>query len=135
MAKAKSSELQCPCGSEVPYSQCCEPLHLGLQQAITAEQLMRSRYSAYVLGLEDYLLNTWHLDTRPTTLGLANELGIKWMGLKIVDVVAGSEKDSQGEVEFIARFKVNGKAERLHERSRFNKEQGHWFYIDGLMKD
>jgi SEC-C motif-containing protein len=93
---------------------------------------MRSRYSAYVLDLETYLLDSWHPDTRPPSLGLDQDTAVKWIGLKIVDTESGGENDDEGIVEFIARFKVNGKAQRLHERSRFIKTVGRWFYLDGL---
>lgn len=106
---------------------------------------MRSRYSAFVLGLADYLLATWHASTRPPTLEL--DAGTHWLGLEVrahrlLDAriaAAGSEggreaKDSAtGEVEFVARSRVAGKGQRLHERSRFAKEDGHWFYVDGDM--
>lgn len=136
MANGKTSGSQCPCDSDLPYSQCCEPLHLGKQQAITAQQLMRSRYTAYVLKLEPYLLKTWHADTRPQILDLnSDSMGTKWIGLKIIDLEAGNEDDEEGIVEFIARFKINGKAQRLHERSRFCYMDNQWFYIDGVVGD
>ncbi len=87
---------------------------------------MRSRYSAYVLGLEDYLLATWHASTRPATLDL--ELGPqpKWLGL---EVKAHSETNDTATVEFVARCRVGGRAQRLHELSRFVREAGRWYYI------
>ena len=92
-----------------------------------AETLMRSRYSAFVLDRADYLLATWHATTRPTTLDFVP--GTKWLGLevrshKILDA-------DHAEVEFIARFREAGRATRLHERSRFVRESGRWFYVDG----
>jgi SEC-C motif domain protein len=86
---------------------------------------MRSRYSAYALGDVDYLLNTWHPSTAPGEL----ELGFtKWTGL---EVLQAEQSGDAGVVEFVARYKVNGKAEKLHEVSRFVCEQGRWLYIDG----
>ncbi len=90
---------------------------------------MRSRYSAYVLGLIDYLVATWHPSTAPGDLELQP---IKWMGLEVRD--ADSTGDA-GVVEFVARYKVNGRAERMHELSRFVREQGRWYYIDGQFVD
>jgi SEC-C motif-containing protein len=120
----------CPCGSGAAYADCCGrwhagPLHL---QAPTAEALMRSRYSAYVLELSDYLRDTWHPSTR-----LAEPLrfgeGVRWLGLEVrrqVQTDAG-----HAVVEFVARSKQGGRAARLHETSRFVHEDGRWFYVDG----
>jgi SEC-C motif-containing protein len=88
---------------------------------------MRSRYSAYVLKLEPYLLATWHPETRPDTLDLADDAA-KWLGLEIKRHV--QEKDA-ATVEFVARYKVNGRAHRLHEISRFRRVDGCWLYLDG----
>ena len=89
---------------------------------------MRSRYSAFVLDLTDYLLATWHASTRPSSIA-PNEAGMKWLGLevrrhRVVD-------NDHAEVEFVARSKLAGRAHRLHELSRFVREDGHWFYVDG----
>lgn len=92
---------------------------------------MRSRYSAYALAEESYLLDTWHHTTRPPQPGLAAASAARWIGLKIIRSQAGQEQDTDGSVEFVARYKVNGKAERLHEISRFTRDNGRWFYIDG----
>jgi SEC-C motif-containing protein len=92
---------------------------------------MRSRYSAYVLGVESYLLQTWHPSTRPASLSLNQDDAPQWIGLKLVATQGGMQNDTEGSVEFVARYKVNGKAHRLHEISRFVKEQGRWFYLDG----
>lgn len=92
---------------------------------------MRSRYSAYVLGLEDYLLNTWHPNTRPKHLNLANDR-TQWLRLEIKRF---EPNDDQAIVEFIATYKVNGKAEKLHETSQFRKIAGRWFYIDGKFEE
>lgn len=92
---------------------------------------MRSRYSAFVLKLEPYLLATWHPDTRPALLDLADDT-TKWLGLEV------KRHDTDGDratVEFIARYKVGGKATRLHEISRFVRENGHWLYIDGTFTE
>lgn len=91
---------------------------------------MRSRYCAYVIGTEDYLLNSWHPSTRPPALNL-DQAPLKWLGLKICRTVAGETNDREGSVEFIARCKHKGKAQRLHEISHFCKENGRWYYLDG----
>lgn len=104
------------------------PYHEGIP-APTAEALMRSRYSAYVYRLEAYLLNTWHSSTRPTSLNLTEGNQTKWLRLDVKRHIVKDE--STATVEFVARFKVAGKAERLHEVSDFIKIDGQWYYIDG----
>ena len=93
---------------------------------------MRSRYSAFATGQADYLLATWHPTTRPTKLTL--EPGISWLGLKILSTEAGGVTDHEGWVAFVARSKFQGRAQRLQERSRFLREHGRWFYVDGELK-
>jgi SEC-C motif domain protein len=96
--------------------------------APSAEALMRSRYSAFVLGRTDYLLATWHPGTRPPRLD-ANPAALTWLGLELRrHTVADADHAT---VEFVARNKLGGRAERLHERSRFVRENGRWFYVDG----
>jgi SEC-C motif domain protein len=90
---------------------------------------MRSRYSAYVLLLEPYLLATWHSGTRPPSLGLANDEKTRWLGLEIKR--HEHTGDDRAIVEFVARFKMTGRAHRLHEVSRFLREDGRWYYLDG----
>ena len=115
----------CPCDSDLPYAQCCQPYHAG-SAAPTPEALMRSRYSAYVLGLLDYLLATWHPSTAPGDLELD---AVKWLGL---EVKAAAAQGDAGVVEFVARYRdSSGRAQRLHEISRFVRESGCWRYIDG----
>jgi SEC-C motif-containing protein len=138
-----AADAPCPCGlaqsAKNPaarrYAQCCGPWHAGPQhlQAPDAAALMRSRYSAYVLGLADYLLATWHPDTRPASLDLS-EPGLRWLGLTVrrhqrVD-------DTHALVEFVARSKQGGRAQRLHETSRFEWSAvagaaARWWYVDG----
>lgn len=120
------SALLCPCGAG-DYSDCCERYHAGTP-APDAESTMRSRYSAYVLKLETYLLATWHPDTRPASLDLASD-GTKWLGLTVKNHVQNDP--AHAIVEFIARYKIGGRAYRLHEISRFVFENGQWFYLDG----
>ena len=89
---------------------------------------MRSRYSAYVLKLEAYLLATWHVGTRPTSLNLSGDAG-KWLGLEIKQYVTQSEETAT--VEFVARYKLAGRAQRMHELSRFVRVESKWFYVVG----
>ncbi len=122
---------RCPCGSGKEYADCCARYLEAGEPAPTAESLMRSRYTAYTLLREDYLLATWHASTRPASLGLAAEVPTKWLGLE----VKRHEQQDGGHatVEFVARYKVSGRAHRLHETSRFVREAGKWFYVDGEM--
>lgn len=122
--------MKCDCGAPRRYEDCCGrfhsgPLHL---QAPDAEALMRSRYSAYVHDLIDYLLATWHPSTRPSTIE-PNLPGLRWLGL---DVKKHEVQDADhATVEFVARSKLGGRAHRLQEKSRFVREDGRWFYVDG----
>ena len=120
---------RCPCGADAPYAGCCGRFLDAGQFPATAEALMRSRYVAYVRQRADYLLRTWHPATRPEGLDFSTESG-QWLGLKVVRAVAGRAEDEQGTVEFVARYKVGGKAYRLHELSRFVREAGAWLYRD-----
>lgn len=124
-----SGETVCICTRAAPFEDCCGPLLAGKAQATTAEQLMRSRYSAYVQGDADYLLATWHPDTRPSRVRLDSKH--QWLGLAIKATDAGAETDVTGTVEFVARFKVRGRGHRLHEHSRFEKIDDRWYYRDG----
>lgn len=126
-----TSDSSCPCGSGRVFADCCQQYVNRRRFPDTAEQLMRSRYTAYVLGAEDYLLGTWHVSTRPVRLGLADAVPVKWLGLEVLRIEAGGPGDTYGVVEFIARCKPAGRAQRLHEISRFVREDGHWFYLDG----
>ncbi len=129
MSRAGPRTADCPCGSGQPYPACCGRFHAGPLhlQAPDAEALMRSRYSAFVRGDADYLLATWHASTRPASLDL--EPGVRWLGLEVrrhrpID-------NDHATVEFVARSRLAGRATRLHETSRFVREQGRWFYVDG----
>lgn len=89
---------------------------------------MRSRYTAYVLELESYLLKTWHPDTRPAALSLAEEPPVKWLGLQVKHVETSN--NATATVAFIARYKINGKAERMHEISQFMRVNEKWYYLE-----
>ena len=126
--KIQHTEL-CPCGNGKPYLSCCQPYIEQSSDAPTAEALMRSRYTAFVLLKEDYLRYSWHPDFCPKNIHLNGNT--QWLGLKIISTVAGDTGDETGEVEFVARSKLNGKATRLHENSRFSRYENHWVYLDG----
>ena len=120
----------CPCGRPLAYAACCGRWHAGALalQAPGAEELMRSRYSAFTLGLLDYLRATWHPSTRPTVLEPMPP-GLRWLGLEVRR--HAQQDETHATVEFVARSKLGGRAERLHETSRFVREEGCWFYVDG----
>jgi SEC-C motif-containing protein len=118
----------CPCGLNAEIEHCCGP-YLDGAPVPDAERLMRSRYTAYVLQNEAYLLATWHPDTRPATLELNTEPPAKWLGL----IVKRHQRldHSHALVEFVARYKIDGRAHRLHEVSRFERLDERWYYRDG----
>ncbi|SDM71847.1 SEC-C motif-containing protein [Oryzisolibacter propanilivorax] len=127
--------LPCPCGHAaagrvLSYADCCGRYieHVTSMPAPDAERLMRSRYSAFVLQRADYLLATWHASARPARLDF--EPGARWLGLQVrVQCQTGPDA---AEVEFVARQRLpGGRAWRLHERSRFVREDGRWYYVDG----
>ncbi len=124
----------CPCGSGDAYGSCCGPIHerdAGL--GTNAEQLMRARYSAYVLHDDAFLLRSWHPDTRPTELSFSS--GHTWHGLTIVETTGGGGLESEGTVEFKARFERQGERFELHELSSFERIGGSWVYVDGYDPD
>ncbi|EZP38245.1 YchJ family metal-binding protein [Janthinobacterium sp. TB1-E2] len=142
-----STSAACPCGG-ASYASCCGPYIAGDVLPPTAEILMRSRYTAFTLRDEPYLLATWHASTRPTDALFAEEEKVHWLGLEVKSALRlrqrKAESDDQTEeihrdtVEFVARYKVNGRAHRLHEVSRFVREADksgdgalRWFYLDG----
>lgn len=125
----------CPCGRQankraLAYAQCCGRYleHFDTAPAPDAESLMRSRYTAFVMERADYLLATWHASHRPASIEF--DPGVKWLGLEVRS--HRQVDDARAEVEFVARQKSPGSAAvRLHERSRFVREAGRWFYVDG----
>lgn len=117
----------CPCGQPQPYAACCGRWHAG-EPAPDAATLMRSRYTAYVRGLADYLRATWAPETCPAAID-PDPPGLRWLGLEVkrhTPIDAG-----HATVEFVARSKFGGRAHRLHETSRFERRDGRWLYVDG----
>jgi len=123
----------CPCKSQLNYGICCRPYHFGKRKPDTAEQLMRSRYSAYFFRKVDYLVETMHPDTREE--GLREELEktiyqANWAFLTILGTSGGGREDRTGKVEFVAEYFVNGEPYEMHECSRFRRYKGAWKYLD-----
>jgi len=129
--------ISCPCGSGRSLAECCGPIVSGEALAPTAEALMRSRYTAYTLGdlahLKRSLDPKWH----PTF----DEQGTRewsekadWQGLTVLSTKGGQAGDDEGEVEFVARFLMDGEEQQLRERARFRKREGKWGYVDGKVK-
>lgn len=122
--------MRCPCLSGLPYDECCALLHRGDAHASTAEQLMRSRFSAFAVGDADYLRASWHSTTRPTALELDTEL--RWYRLDILGTSAGGPRDREGRVEFEAFYRSPDGAGSQRENSSFVREDGRWYYVTAL---
>ena len=136
--------VECPCGGAAPqrratdpaprYAQCCGRFIEAGEIPASAMELMRSRYTAYVLRDTSYLRASWSPATCPPDLDVSTDTGTRWLGLQIKRHEVTD--DTHALVEFIARFKVGGRAQRLHETSRFiRNEQGRWLYLDGDLYD
>jgi SEC-C motif-containing protein len=124
--KKNTAIAECPCGSGRLITDCCQPYIDGVLPAPTAEALMRSRYTAYATGKVKYLLDSWHASTRPQSVDI--DPAMQWIRLSIVD----SDIDH---VEFVATYRIQGRAHKLHEKSRFVFEDGKWFYVGGEIKE
>ncbi|MEU4415478.1 YchJ family protein [Nocardia salmonicida] len=122
----------CPCRRGEPFDACCGPILAGDKPAPTAETLMRSRYTAYVVGDVDYLLRSWHPSTRPADLEL--DADQRWLFLEIVGTQRGGLFDDNGTVEFIAHYKLDGTRDAMHELSTFVRVDGAWVYLDGTFQ-
>ena len=121
---------RCPCGTGLSYPECCARLHENTATAATAEQLMRSRYSAFVVGDAAYLLATWHPATRPAALDL--DADVRWTGLDVLATTGGALLAAEGTVEFRAHYVRGRQAGAQHENSRFLRDDGRWRYLDGV---
>ena len=122
----------CPCGADEVLASCCGRFIDGDALAETAEQLMRSRYTAFALGNEAYLRATWHPSSCPEDIHVSSE--VRWIGLQVKRTERGTDRDRTGIVEFVARSKRGGRARRLHETSRFVLENGRWLYLGPELK-
>ncbi|MFD2542823.1 YchJ family protein [Lacinutrix gracilariae] len=124
--------MNCYCGNNKTYKACCQVFHLNQGKTETTEQLMRSRYSAFVLANGDYLMQTHHASTRP--LSEKKEIvkwakSVEWIKLEVQETTKGLEKDKEGTVTFNAYFYENGKVDVIHEKSAFIKENNKWYYL------
>jgi SEC-C motif domain protein len=124
------SETLCPCGSSKLFADCCAIILDDHSKALTAQQLMRSRYTAYTLARNEYLKESWAAETRPEELDVEDST-IQWLGLDIEECKEGKEEDTEGTVTFTARFLSSGHHCKLHEQSRFIKHDNLWYYLDG----
>jgi SEC-C motif-containing protein len=120
-------DSNCPCGTGRTFEACCARFLNGTQHATTAEELMRSRYSAFATGQERYLMDTWHPRTRPTALDL--DPGQIWTRLDVIGRTGGGPLDQEGTVDFIAHYRVLTRADKFRENSRFERLDGRWFYV------
>lgn len=124
-------ETNCPCGRKKVYEECCGVAHKNLANVKTAEDLMRSRYTAFTQANADYLMLSQHTTTRD--LSTKQELAdwawsVEWLRLEVISAFDGGPNDTEGTVEFRAHFKENGKEKYIYENSRFLKERGKWKY-------
>jgi SEC-C motif-containing protein len=122
----------CPCGLGQPYGECCAPAHRGRASA-TAEALMRSRYTAFVLDDAAYVLRSWHPKTRPADV--EPDAGLRWTGLQVIDASGGGLFDAEGIVEFRAHYRDAGRPGEMHERSRFVRHDGQWVYWGPILTE
>ncbi len=127
------SRTDCPCGTKEMYHNCCRPYHIGKEQPVTAEKLMRARYSAFFFRLVDYLVSSTHPDARDPELradldDMVDDM--MWRKLQIITKSKGTKEDKKGKVEFIAQYHHDGEFKEIHERSRFKKYKGQWKYMD-----
>ena len=125
---------KCPCGRDLAYAECCEPLINGDQIAKTAEDLMRSRYTAHVKAKVDYIYESTYEAKRKEV----DRPGVKswaekseWLGLEIIDTRDGGEQDTTGRVEFVAHYREKGERVRYHEIADFKKQDERWYFVDG----
>jgi len=124
--------MNCYCGTNKTYKDCCEMFHLNHGKTKTAQQLMRSRYSAFVLANGDYLMQTHHNSTRPISEKKAIvkwAKSVEWVKLDVLETTKGLENDDDGIVTFKAYFYDNGKMDLIHEKSAFIKENNKWYYL------
>ncbi|WP_168212055.1 YchJ family protein [Actinomadura rubteroloni] len=130
-ATSPRTPVSCPCDPRMSYNACCGRLHRGEASAATAEQLMRSRYSAFALKDAEYLLRSWHPRTRPRRIGF--DPGLVWTGLTVLGTTGGSPLHSAGTVHFSATFTEDGQAGRMNENSSFVRNDGDWVYLNGVI--
>ena len=133
MGAHMSPDMPCPCARGLRFGECCKPFIRGERSPERAELLMRSRYSAFSIKAERYLLDTWHQSTRPANIELQADR-TQWLTLRIIKTEAGEATDDEGMVEFEAWYGVDGRMGCQREASRFVRENGRWLYVDGVMQ-
>lgn len=125
--------MQCPCNIDETYSDCCQKAHQNIKSVLSAEALMRSRYSAFVLANIDYLQKSHHSKTRPSKKEKRDiekwTKSVKWLKLEVLKTTKGTTTDAEGTVEFKAFFMENGSINVIHENSSFSIENNHWVYV------
>lgn len=125
----------CPCGSSLPYQECCELILTGRREADTCHQLMRSRYVAFTMANIDFLMKSHHSSTRPVKERKQIKKwaeSVQWMGLTVLNTKDGEASDQTGYVEFRALYLENGIVHQIHENSFFKRENNHWVYVSGI---
>jgi SEC-C motif domain protein len=132
MSRKTKTDTACPCGRGLAYDECCAPAHHG-QSPATAEALMRSRYSAFALDNDAYVLSSWHPETRPAEI--EPDPHLRWTGLDVLETVGGGMFENEGVVEFRAHYRDHGKPGDLVERSRFVRLDGQWVYWGPILTD
>jgi SEC-C motif-containing protein len=128
-----TDQSDCLCCSGKTYLECCKKLHNGEEHALTAKQLMRSRYSAFAMNNTDYIQLTWDKNTCPDSVDFANDV-TQWEQLEIIETKKGLAGDNKGLVHFKAHYTQNGKQQILNEISRFVKKSSRWYYLDGSVQ-
>lgn len=128
MTRAIGDAARCPCGTGLPFGECCAPIQRGEREAATAEALMRSRYTAFALEDVAWLLTSWHASTRPRSLEL--DPGIRWLRLDVLDTTGGGPFDREGTVAFEAHWLADGTRGSMRELSTFRRDTG-WQYVGG----
>lgn len=135
MKRKKNAPAPCPCGSGRAFDECCGPFLSGATAAPTPEALMRSRYTAYAVSDDAYVLATWDEATRPAVLFEEGEARPKWILLRVTDAKPVAEGADTGEVTFTATARTSQGAMRLSERSLFQRKDGRWVYVRALEPD
>lgn len=135
MKRKKNAPALCPCGSGRAFDECCGPFLSGAAAAPTPEALMRSRYTAYAVGDDAYVLATWDEATRPAVLFEEGEARPTWILLRVTDAKPVAEGADTGEVTFTATARTSQGAMRLSERSLFQRKDGRWLYVRALEPD
>ena len=130
---ALPDSARCPCGSGDIFGDCCGPVLAQERRAGAAQALMRSRYTAFAVRDLEHLLGSWHPRTRPPREELAGSLAqdVRWLRLEVLATAQGGPFDDTGTVEFVAISKSDQGRQEQHEASRFVREDGSWYYVDG----